>query len=129
MNWIDNITPKNTEEVRPGLFVQSRPKNPDSISYRVVYPAAWNGKVNWKNFILGHNFFKNLFIFLLILFIAYSYQHDVSMYKEFYEEHVNNPLCNNIIDICTEEMKDNGLCEIQIANIDLTKVVVNDQGE
>ncbi len=79
MDFIKSLTPGDTEEVKPGLFIQRR-----LGKYRQIYPAAWNGKINWKNFILGPNFFKHFFIFLLIVGIAFSYWHDTKELKEFY---------------------------------------------
>lgn len=79
MDFIKSLTPGDTEEVKPGLFIQRR-----LGKYRQIYPAAWNGKMNWKNFILGPNFFKHFFIFLLIVFLAFSYWHDTKELKEFY---------------------------------------------
>jgi len=93
MSFIDAITPKDTEEVKPGLFIQScRGK------YRQVHPAAWNGKINWKNFLIGVNPIRNLFIFILILFLVFAYTNDVREYKDFYEEVSSNPTgyCENV---------------------------------
>ena len=70
--FIRTLTPSDTEEVRPNLFVQKRGDN----KYRVVYPSAWNGKINWTNLLLGANFGKNLVWFVIILFLAFSYRHD-----------------------------------------------------
>lgn len=112
MSFIDNLTPKNTEEIKPGLFVQER-----NNSYRIIHPAAWNGKVNWKNFILGPSTLKHFFIFLLIIFIAWSYSHDVEFYKEFYEDVQSNYICYEIDNFCTEEMRQKGLCQQDLSNI------------
>lgn len=69
MNWKKRLTPINTEEVRPGLFVQSKPKNPDNIEYTVINPICWNGKYRWnKQFS-----WKNLITIIIILFLAWSY--------------------------------------------------------
>jgi len=98
MTLAESLTPNNTEEVKPGLFIQQRGKG-----YRVVHPVAWDGKINWKRFILGHNFWKNLFIFLLILFICYGYYHDKQLCydiienpKEFCEESFPKGITDNI---------------------------------
>lgn len=86
MDFIKAMTPKNTEEVKPGLFIQARPSRREGIIYRQVHPAAWNGKLNWYNFLLGPNFFKNSVWIIIILFIAWSYSHDVEAYQNYYEE-------------------------------------------
>lgn len=93
MDLTKALTPKETEEVKPGLFIQQTSKG-----YRQVHPAAWNGKINWKNFLLGSNFLRNLIWFLIIVFLAWSYFHDVDVYKEFYEEVIADPalFCSNV---------------------------------
>ncbi len=68
MSWIERLTPKNTEELKPGLFIQ---KSRDG--YRQVYPAAWNGEVIWKNFFFGGGWFKPLAFFLIIILLALGY--------------------------------------------------------
>ena len=94
MSFTDAITPKDVEEVKPGLFVQRK-----FGKYRTVHPAAWDGKINWKNFLLGANPIKNLAVFLLILFLVFAYTNDVREYKNFYEEVVGDPVgyCNNVV--------------------------------
>jgi hypothetical protein len=120
MSFISSLEPKNTEEVKPGLFVQSFTKNPSSVKYRVVHPAVWNGKVNWKNFILGSSPLKHFLIFLLLMFLVWSYQHDVSSYKDFYEKIISECTCqcSGASDYCTEEMRQNGECIQQDFRID-----------
>ena len=95
MSFIDSITPKNTQEIKPGLFVQER-----NNSYRVIHPVAWDGKINWKTFILGPNALKHFLIFLLIIFIAWSYSHDLSTYKEFYEDVQSNYISTSVLGLC-----------------------------
>lgn len=80
MSFTDAITPSNTQEVKPGLFIQKR-----GNSYRQVHPAAWNGKINWRNLLWGSGFFKGLLWFAILMFIVWSYQNDVGAYKDFYD--------------------------------------------
>ena len=80
------LTPKDTEEVKPGVFLKQR-----GDTYRQVYPAVWKGKINWRNLILGPNFTKGFITFIIFMFIVLSYSHDVAQYKEFYEDISNNP--------------------------------------
>lgn len=87
MNLIKNITPKDTEEIKPGLFVQKK-----GDSYRQIYPAAWNGKIIWNNFLWGGKPLQTLFLLAIILFLAWSYSHDVEAYKIFYEEVKSDPV-------------------------------------
>ncbi len=91
---IRSLTPKDTEEIKPGVFIQET-----SNGYKQVHPAAWNGKINWKNFLLGANPLRNFVWFLIIIFLAWSYFYDVDAYKEFYEEvHLDPALfCSDVI--------------------------------
>lgn len=106
-SWIKALTPKDTEEVKPGLFIQTR-GNPDSLIdrlektvsgipikypwYKEVWPAAWNGRVKWYNFILGGRFWSTTLWFLIVMFLAWAYYHDVSAYKDFYERATSDPI-------------------------------------
>jgi len=84
MNWVERLTPENTEEIRPNLFIKKT-----KFGYRQVYPAAWNGKIIWKNVIIGPNFVKNFSIFIIILGLAWAYHSDTAQLTEFYAEHAN----------------------------------------
>lgn len=105
MNFKDAFTPKNTEEVKPGLFVQKTKKG-----YRQIHPGVWKGEIRWKNLLLGPNFMKSLMWFAIILFLAWSYFHDVQQYQEFYEDVNSNPalFCSKInpLDIFQNENSD-----------------------
>ena len=93
MNLTKALTPRDTEEVKPGLFIQETSKG-----YRQVHPAVWNGKINWKNFLLGANPLRNFIWFMIIVFLAWSYFYDIDTYKEFYEEVNSDPylFCSNV---------------------------------
>lgn len=81
MNWKKVLTPVDTEEVRPGLFVQSKPKNPNDIEYRVINPICWNGEYRWnKQFS-----YKNLITVLIIAFLAWSYMSETQYARELAE--------------------------------------------
>lgn len=125
-SFIKALTPKNTEEVKPGLFIQTTARG-----YRNIYPAAWNGKINWKNFIFGGSFFKTIGWFAIILFIVWSYQHDVAEYKEFYERVASNPLvwCQDVEkaynEACSELSEQAGLCSRRsLSNIQPLNITV-----
>lgn len=94
--FIRVLTPSDTEELKPGLFVQKKIVRGQDY-YRQVYPGAWNGKLNPYEIFLGRNFFKTTFWFLLIMFLAFAYWHDVREYKGFYEN-VNS----HSIDFCAK---------------------------
>jgi len=78
MSIIDSLTPKNTEEIKPGLFIQKIPKG-----YRQIYPAAWNGKMNWKNFLWGSGFLKSFIWFVIILIVVYGYYDSTTNCSDF----------------------------------------------
>ncbi len=86
------LTPKNTEEIRPGLFIQARPKNPNSIVYKQIFPFAWNNKILWKEQLRTVFAFRTLFTIALIIFIAWAYLNNVGVYKQFYDETISNPM-------------------------------------
>jgi hypothetical protein len=111
--FIKALTPKDTEEIKPGLFIQRK-----LGGYRNVYPAAWNGKIIWANFLFGGSVFKTIGWFAIILFVVWSYQHDVAEYKEFYEKIQQDPFawCLDVQDYyvnggCTKENQAIGLCD------------------
>ncbi len=82
MDFIRALTPQDTEEIRPGLFIQYK-----NGKYRQIYPAAWNGKIIWKNLITGGpGFWKTLIWFIIILLIIFSYWHDVHSLREFHQK-------------------------------------------
>ncbi len=90
MSWKKVLTPINTEEIRPGLFIQSKPKNPDNVQYRVINPICWKGKYRWnKQFS-----WKNLITIIIIAFLAWSYFTETQYSRELQE----NP-CEMLPDI------------------------------
>jgi len=96
MNWEETLTPKNTEEIKPGLFVQAIKKNPSSIEYKVVNPICWDGKYRWK-----HQFsWKNLVWVILIAFLAWTYQSETQFSRQLQEDPCE--LLENITNYCYE---------------------------
>lgn len=93
MNFTKAFTPKDTEEIKPGLFIQRTTRG-----YRQISPGAWDGKIIWKNLLFGQGFLKSFIFFLIIIFIAWSYFHDVRVYQDFYEEVISDPVlfCLNV---------------------------------
>ncbi len=113
--FIKAITPGDTEEVKPGLFIQKRGKE----SYRHIYPGAWDGKIMWKNFLVGGQPIRRFVFFLILMFIVFSYTQDVSTYKGFYETVQGDPFAycealreSQIVPECTKELQVLGLCTI-----------------
>lgn len=83
---------KDVEKIREGLYVK---KGFDG--YRIIHP--WkneDGTINYKN-LLCHGSYWNLlklgFILFILLGLSYGYYHDVKVYKEAYEEMIQNPDC------------------------------------
>ncbi len=73
MSLINSLTPDNTEEIKPGLFVQNRKGN-----YRVVNPIAWKGK--WR---LDKQFgWKNLITIVIVIFVAYTYINETTFCRQ-----------------------------------------------
>lgn len=116
MSFVDRITPKDTEEVKPGLFIQKK-----HGSYHHIQPAAWDGKIIWKNFILGANPLRNFIFFTILMFIVYGYINDVDQYKQFYENVNGNPqgYCQSIKEL--QVNPDGGI------NIKFGEIEVNDE--
>ena len=86
MSLVESLTPKNTKEIYPNFYVQ---KYKDK--YRQVDPLAWNGEIRWKHHLKSCFSFRTIFTIALIIFIAWSYVHDIQEYKEFYEGFMENP--------------------------------------
>ncbi len=82
MNWKKTLTPENTEEVRPGIFLQARTKNPHSIEYKVINPICWGGEYRWRE----QFSWKNLITIIIILFLAWSYTTETSYSRQLAED-------------------------------------------
>ncbi len=82
-----SLTPKDTEEIKPGFFIQKwRGK------HRQVNPIVWDGKYRWKEQ-MKTIFSVRTFIWIgLILFLLWSYTNDVGEYKQFYEDFQDDPI-------------------------------------
>lgn len=127
MSWIKSLEPKDTEEVRPGFFIQKKYKG-----YRQVHPAAWNGKIIWKNFLIGGSY-GHIIWFLIILFLAFGYYHDTKVLRDFYEDVRGDPVafCEKVelamtAPECTEDLQRYGLCSnLSSVNSNFSLEVVN----
>ncbi len=110
MRLIDHLTPKNTEELKPGLFIQKRGKG-----YKQIYPIAWNGKIRYKEQWATIFSWRTFFTVGLVLFIAWSYLHDVKEFRDFYIEVSSNPVlyCTNVF----QNLNQNPLGEIEVENV------------
>ena len=99
MSFIDSLTPKDTEEVRPGLFIQKTSKG-----YRQIYPAAWNGKINYNNFFFGSGFLKSFIWFAILMIIIFGYYDSTKSCNEFQSDPCK--YLPNITTYCIEEETD-----------------------
>jgi len=87
MSLIDSLTPKDTEEIKPDLFIQKR-KN----GYRQINPVAWNGKFRSKEQLKSIFSFRTIFTVALLLFLYFGFLHDYRTLTDFYEEVVSDPV-------------------------------------
>ncbi len=123
MKLSDTFEPDNTEEIKPGLFIQNKKGN-----YRQVNPIVWKGK--WR---LTKQFgWKNLVWIVIVLFLVFAYNADNKQLLEFHNAVVEDPFgfCNELIASlqtpeCNEFERKHGLCLTNVG-IDLTEVKVID---
>lgn len=122
MSLADSLTPKNTEELKPGLFIQKTKKG-----YRQIEPMAWKGKLRTKEQLRTIFSLRTLVFIAIISFIAWSYVNDTRQLTEFYSDVTNDPIAfcvnafannpnvgvdrvNITIIPCTEFQRKSGLC-------------------
>ncbi len=87
MSFVDEVTPKDTEEVKPGLFIQKW-----KGKYRQIEPMAWNGKMRWEQQIRSILSLRTFFTIGVILFLWWAYVNDDNQYRDFYFEVIENPV-------------------------------------
>lgn len=93
MSLKESLVPNNTEEIKPGLFVQRRAKD----KYRVVNPIVWKGK--WR---LKQQFgWGNLLMIILIVGISWSYFTETEFCRQLQEDPCE--LLPNITNYCYEQ--------------------------
>jgi len=115
MNWKKILTPSDTEEIKPGLFIQTRYRNIDdgqgnvigreALGYRQIEPLVWEGKFRKKEQLRSIFSWRTLITISIILFIAWSYLHDTGAYREFYNSYAQNPIafCENVLSGLTDD--------------------------
>ena len=111
MSFADSITPADTEEIKPGFFVQKRLKG-----YKQVYPFAWNGKIRYKEQLSSLFSMRTIITIAIIIFIAWSYQHDVDSYKTFYEDVQNDPT-TYCLDHQTQYVNPDGVADLDNSEV------------
>ena len=93
MSFIDAITPKDTEEIKPDLFVQKK-----RYGYKQINPLAWGGRFRWNEQLRTLISFGTIFRLAIIIFIAWSYFHDVCECLEVNKKLV--PMCEEEEELC-----------------------------
>ena len=114
MGLKERLTPKNTEEVRPNLFVQGK-----GNKYRIVHPLVWNGNWRVKEQLKTIFSLRTLLSLGFVLFLVWSYVHDTTVTREFYYMVKQNPVewCNEVLagiptgDLCNKQWEEFGLCD------------------
>ncbi len=113
MSIIDFLTPKDTEEIKPGLFVQKGRQG-----YKVIQPLAWNGQLKIKEQLRSVFSLRTFITIGIILFLAWSYSHDIKGLNDFRNEVVEDPVafCEDIYrayeeNPCSERDEELGLCD------------------
>ena len=112
MSFADSVTPPNTTEIKPGLFVQKKGNR-----WRKVEPIAWNGKLRINAQLKSLLTIKTLVWFGVLILLVMAYNNDNAQLIEFHNQVVENPVmfCNELIasyqsDVCTEQWEKFGLC-------------------
>ena len=82
----ERLTPRNTEELKPGLFIQKRGNN-----YRQIEPLAWDGKMRWKKQIQTVFSIRTIISIGIVVFIAWAYLQDTSELQKFNQYVIDNP--------------------------------------
>ena len=73
------FTPKETEELKPGFFVQKK-----GDKYKQIEPVFWKGKWRWnKQFT-----WRNLFMIIIILGLFFTLKKYVIFYEAFHQDPV-----------------------------------------
>lgn len=128
MSLAKTLTPKDTEEVKPNLFVQTKYKNITDdkhnitgrkpVGYRVINPVAWDGKLRLKEQLKTILSLRFLFTLAIIIFLVWAYQHDTKALQEFYNEVRGSPVayCEKVAKAmedaeCTDWARQNNLCQ------------------
>ena len=104
------LTPKDTKEIKPNLFIQKT-----KYGYRQINPMAWNGKLRVREQLRTVFCLRTIFTIALIIFIVWSYMHDTKECRELMEEFEDDPAAFAIkyatptIE-CTEQQEKNNIC-------------------
>lgn len=116
------------EEIKPDFFIKVDGRG----RYKRVYPLSWQGKSRLGKEIKRIFTFRTFFTICLILFIAWSYNHDTKALRDYYkltQEH-RLEFCNNVGHIDLPDCQYNGSLNPDIlykcynkVGIDLTTII------
>ncbi len=110
MNFKKVFTPKDTEQLKPGLFIQTRYRNilndkgkviaREPHHYRKIEPVVWDGEYRLKK----QFSWRTLFTLAIIIFIVWSYVNDKEGYKSFFNDVTSNPIayCDKIYQLYSD---------------------------
>ncbi len=105
MNFKESFTPKDTEELKPGLFIQKK-----GDTYRQINPVVWNNEWRLKN----QFGWRNLFTIAIILFIAWSYFNDTQWCRDFMEDPCE--VLPNVTQYCRLRSEANSFVDFEVNN-------------
>lgn len=127
MGIVERLMPKDTEELKPGLFIQKTRKG-----YRQIEPLAWNGKMRWKPQIASVFSIRTFVTIAVVLFLAWAYVNDVGSLIVFYNAVHEDPIgyCNDVLESyrqkpCTSERQRQGICSLNTTGINFSEVKFN----
>ena len=86
MNLKKALTPKDTEELKSNFYVQKR-----KGEYKQILPFVWNDKWLVREQLRTVISIRTVVTIAIILFLVWSYLHDTGLYREFYEEVMDDP--------------------------------------
>lgn len=103
------FTPKDTEEIRPGLFVRKEKKG-----YKQIHPIVWNDEWRTKEQLKTILTLRTFFTIALIIFLAWAYVHDTGALQEFYEDVTDDPFawCNDLKTKCSNYQGNNPMANL-----------------
>ena len=93
MSVVDSLTPRDTEEVKPNLFIQKTRKG-----WRTINPLAWKGKIRWAEQAKTIFSLSTAMRLAVVIFLVWAYLHDTAALREFQVEVTSNPVawCNAV---------------------------------
>jgi len=91
--------------------------------YRIIYPIKTDGKINWRNLIMGQNIWGLVFV-AIILFATYGYIHDTKECRELISELKEDP-----VEFCNKRVKQTDVFGTEIKNYNLNLSEIKEDNE